>query len=161
MIKDITIQELYWAAGFLEGEGCFTKTRSCITVSASQVQFQPLEKLQKLLGGKNYYYESRKPKHSPYYRWVTYGEKAEEIMKALFPLMSPKRQYRISELLSFYAALPGRNYVRTGRTHCKRGHIRNEENSYVDSRRHIICRVCKGEWQVKRRGELATNFNIN
>jgi hypothetical protein len=24
MIKDITIQELYWAAGFLEGEGCFT-----------------------------------------------------------------------------------------------------------------------------------------
>jgi len=45
------IKQIFWIAGFLEGEGCFSSTRSTSHVTATQVQKEPLEKLHKFLGG--------------------------------------------------------------------------------------------------------------
>lgn len=47
----ISLVQLGWAAGFLEGEGSFTNGGSPC-VSAGQVQREPLERLSALFGGR-------------------------------------------------------------------------------------------------------------
>ena len=47
-----SLNDLYWSAGFLEGEGAFMKNGTGgIVVTASQVQKEPLDRLYKLFGG--------------------------------------------------------------------------------------------------------------
>jgi hypothetical protein len=48
-IEQPSMIDIGWIAGFLEGEGCFTKGRP--NIAASQVQKQPLVRLVSLVGG--------------------------------------------------------------------------------------------------------------
>ena len=85
---DIQPIDLGWAAGFLEGEGYFSKGKSCISVQASQVQLEPLTKMQKLFGGSIHKYSQKnRPNCNDFYKWGVHGETAEAVMKLLFPLV--------------------------------------------------------------------------
>ena len=59
----IQIKDLYWAAGFLEGEGGFGMygPKNAWSVQAAQVQKEPLERLKSLFGGSITYESKRKP----------------------------------------------------------------------------------------------------
>ena len=98
------MKELYWAAGFLEGEGSFYFGKpSKLLVQAAQVQKEPLERLQKFFGGNLRFcdFANRSPKASPYWVWnVASPSKAAGIMMTLFSLMSPRRQEQIKKALS-------------------------------------------------------------
>lgn len=104
------IADLYWVAGFIEGEGCFAikaNRRRC-HISVPQVQRWPLEKLQLLVGG--VIYPSRTEKK---YTWVLEGKnhcaEAIALMQTLYVLMSPNRQERIREaLIAWKAYTPSR-----------------------------------------------------
>lgn len=51
----ITPQQLEWAAGFLEAEGCFHLGKGKqVIIAAAQVKPGPLEKLQVIFGGHLY-----------------------------------------------------------------------------------------------------------
>jgi hypothetical protein len=148
--------DLGWVAGFLEGEGYFSKGSS-ISVQASQVQLEPLERLQKLLGGSIHKYSHKgKPTHNDFYKWGVHGMTAEEVMKLLFPLMSPKRQKVIAETLYFYSALPGVNLKKSGgRKMCGHNlHPWIPENLRIDSHGNRYCHLCKLEWQRKQRASV-------
>ena len=37
------------------------------------------------------------------------------------------------------------------KSHCKRGHPFTPENTYTDSRKHRVCRMCKALWMANKR----------
>jgi len=99
-------RDLGWAAGFLEGEGCFQtgkgrdgRSRS-ITVTATQVQKEPCERLSAMFGGPvRQYKHSAGSRGQPFYRWTIHGTRARGVMLTLFSLMSPRRKQQIRAAL--------------------------------------------------------------
>lgn len=154
----ITSHDVYWAAGFLDGEGYFQKTahRRCPRISASQKQEWPLLKLQAMFGGNIYHRvtDSRRPDRK-YYIWERTGRHGIAAMMTVYALMSPRRQERIREIIEQWK---GRAYANIGRfhreaTHCKRGHEFTPENTYPKDGKYRQCRTCQRAaaraWYVK------------
>jgi hypothetical protein len=111
----ISTKELYWAAGFIEGEGCFSTYKRRITIDfrivVSQVEIEPLIHLQNLFGG-TIHRIKRKAKGCGYiHTWQLYNAKARGLAMTLFSLMSTKRQNQIRVMLSnpWYPQLRGTN----------------------------------------------------
>jgi hypothetical protein len=94
-----TSKQLAWAAGFLEGEGSFKKGNGRTEdVECSQVQREPLERLQSYFGGSIGFYKQPNPKHSPFYKWHVSGSRARGVMLTTFALLSPKRKAAIQNI---------------------------------------------------------------
>lgn len=92
------MRDLYWAAGFIEGEGCFhlvAGTQAGIMVS--QKTIGPLERLQKIFHCGTIY---RQPKGQ--LQWRVYSRRAIAIMMTLYSLMSKRRQQKIEEILTIW-----------------------------------------------------------
>ncbi len=138
--EKIDLKKLYWASGFLEGEGCFTTTgpqRTTPIVTATQVQREPLERLLAIFGGKIYLYHYGKRR---YYKWDATGIRAIGIMFCLFQLMSPNRKKRIKDAVILWKSIkPLGKY----RTHCPNGHPYNEENTYLHRNKYRQCVICR------------------
>lgn len=102
----INTKELYWAAGFLEGEGsfgCWSKSKAHgryrqFVVCAEQVQREPLERLLKLFGGSINSGRVRDNKNR-IFRWRVYSTRARGLAMTLFCLMSPRRKEQIHKML--------------------------------------------------------------
>lgn len=100
-----TIRDLEWAAGFLEGEGSFTKSAykiaaenrvaSTVRVTATQMTLEPLERLQRIFGGKVSRVKDRPSHGVGVWHWYTSGVFARGIMMTLYSLLSPRRQAQI------------------------------------------------------------------
>ena len=111
----LRIQDLYWAAGFLEGEGWFGWTEryaqntQMLIVSCSQVQLEPLERLKRIFGscglsGTGRRYGRRQD--NPIHYWQVSSRKAAAVMMTLYTLMSPKRQQQITLALEKWKSVP-------------------------------------------------------
>ncbi len=98
-----THADLHWIAGFMEGEGSFMRKKHdangklyyATSVSAAQVQHEPLERLQRWLGGHVRLRPSKIPGRSDCYHWGVSGSRARGVAMTLFSLMSPKRKKQI------------------------------------------------------------------
>ena len=141
-----TVKDIAWAAGFLEGEGCFTpggygrKRGSSPWIGAAQVQREPLERLQKMFGGSISKPALRKdPKHQPCQTWVLSARRAAGLMMTIYPLMSPRRKGQIEHSLSCWKERP---VERKYRTHCPLKHEYTEANTYT-YRGSRSCRKCR------------------
>jgi hypothetical protein len=131
--------DLYWAAGFMEGEGSFGNQRANIYASAVQVQREPLERLQALFGGRIHECTQRPTGCSNYFRWGMTGSPAAGIAMTLFTLMSPKRKNQIEAALTKWRNAPLANGKRTV---CAQGHAFDESNTYRTSKGRA-CRACR------------------
>lgn len=90
-------EELYWAAGFLDGEGSFDSKK----VSASQNDPELLHRLQDIFGGSVNGYKARRATHAPmFYHWITSGSRGRGIMMTLYQLLSTRRKARIKMALA-------------------------------------------------------------
>ena len=133
----INLKNLYWAAGFLEGEGTFAiKTTNLGTrrlpgiapvIRCPQVQREPLDRLFELFQGKIYL---RQPQlnshHQPIYCWVIQGSRAIGIMLTIYNIMSPIRKIQIIKaIIAWRSRKPAGKYL----THCKYGHLLPKPNS--------------------------------
>lgn len=90
----IDTKELYWAAGFLEGEGWFANYRDHPRVGANQVQLEPLERLQNLFGSSIRHEKSRNLN-----TWEMSGPHAIGLMMTVYPLMSSRRKGQIKKAI--------------------------------------------------------------
>ncbi len=94
-----TARDLEWAAGFLEGEGCFRRSwpgkGGTEHVSASQKIREPLEKLQTFFGG-----SIGPDRIGGTYRWQVYGPRARGVSMTLYSLLSNRRQKQIRDALN-------------------------------------------------------------
>lgn len=145
------MRDLYWAAGFLEGEGSFMNQRFQVVVSAVQVQREPLERLLSLLGGKIYFCRKKNPKHSDYFKWNTQGSRGAGVAMTLFSLLSTKRREQILKALAHWKTVPYN--VNAAKTHCPSGHEYTPGNTYTSQRKltgknggvgsYRVCRACR------------------
>ena len=96
--RRLTIADLHWAAGFLDGEGSFCfHSKKYLTISAKQKYLPSLEKLQRLFGGGISGY-TRRTRHS-IYSWAISSTQAAAVMMTLYVLLSPYRQAQIQTAL--------------------------------------------------------------
>jgi hypothetical protein len=98
-----SVKDLHWAAGFLEGEGCFGSRKRkqkrgntwYLRVTAGQVNKEPLERVQKMFGGVMRLRKKAKAHHKDCWIWYTDGSRARGIALTLYPLMSSLKQAQI------------------------------------------------------------------
>lgn len=99
-----TTRDLEWAAGFLEGEGCFYRDQrrtGGLRVTVAQVNLAPLERLSALFGGnvRLLRRHTRNPRHKDCGDWTIFGNRAAGVMLTLYVLLSTARQAQIRKCL--------------------------------------------------------------
>jgi hypothetical protein len=105
-------KELYWAAGFLEGEGSFVYNQGGAVIKAVQTDtLEPLERLQRLFGGsiRPVSRERDRLKGSnarDNWVWAVYGGGAIAGILVLYPQMSGKRRAQMTEAVKGRIPLP-------------------------------------------------------
>jgi predicted outer membrane lipoprotein len=134
------IKELYWAAGFLEGEGTFSwrkKPNNQFAIYANQVDPESLYRLKQHWGGSIYGPLKRtNPRHQPFFAWYLGGPNAAAFAMMIYSLMTGRRQEKIKFALAEWRKVPfdGRR-----REHCKYGHSLADAR-IINGSRH--CRSC-------------------
>lgn len=101
MYKEV---DLAWAAGLIEGEGCFTlhKGKSLHPyLLLDSTDADVIEKLHSIFpfGNKRGPYRSKKLNHKDRYRFDAYGPKARNIMINIYPYMCSRRKLKINEIM--------------------------------------------------------------
>ncbi len=137
------LKHIGWIAGFLEGEGSFTKAGGTICVSASQVDKQPVQDLHDMLGGGIGTFSRKEVKGNIYYRWQVYGPRAAGVMMTLYPMLTRRRQLKIKELLTEWISR-GRS-VTHRRLYFACGHKKTQQEIFTNSRGYLSCRTCTRE----------------
>lgn len=104
--------DLFYAAGLLEGEGCFGNTIG-IYIEAKMTDREPLDRLVTLFGGRVTGPHLRKnKKHKPIYRWsIRRNSGCLCVMLALRPLLSPRRRVRIEEHIAYAKNKPAHKHT--------------------------------------------------
>lgn len=158
----LTMCQIGWIAGFLEGEAYFggTAKHRSIQVNASQVEREPLEKLERWLGGTITQVPARVTGHiraQAIWKWYLGSNRAVQLMMTIYPLMSPKRQGQITRTLRIWKTMPFRHPH-----HCRNGHPW-EGNTYLACKRYRRCRPCTQAADKRayaRARKLATKLGI-
>lgn len=139
----ISLNDIRWAAGFLEGEGNFGFYSKHLRVAATQVQKEPLERLKRMFGGPiKPKHQSKNPRASRAWRWTFSNTKGVSLMMTLYDLMSTKRKAQISAALKAWKSIPRRPQYRT---HCPKGHTYSVSNTYARKNGGRLCRKCCAE----------------
>lgn len=142
----ISTLEIAWAAGFIEGEGSFGYPSPKVT--AAQVQREPIDRLQRIFGGKISQRTTRGFSGKKIWIWALSSHRSVEVMMTIYVLMSPKRRGEIERTL--FAWKSARLFRRTGADVCARGHSLTGYNALlVDG--YIKCRACKNLARRMRR----------
>jgi len=111
MSDSLTQKELtLWAAGVVEGEGCFTchsKNHPYFLMDMCDLdvltKFQTVFPMVSLRGP---YYDKKSPQYKARYRVDAFGPKAVTVMMALYPFLLSRRQEKIRELMFAYTGVP-------------------------------------------------------
>ncbi len=102
--------ELAWAAGLIEGEGCFTKHTNAPYILVDMTDKDIIQRLYGIFPFgimRGPYSNKTKPQHKPRWRFDAFGPKAKIIMEAIRPYMGERRGAKIDELLKDYVWVGG------------------------------------------------------
>lgn len=94
--------DIAWAAGLIEGEGCFTKHTGHPYLLLDMTDKDVIEKLYSIFPNgtiRGPYNHKNKPHHKPRWRFDAFGTKCITIMKAVYPYMCERRKQKIESLL--------------------------------------------------------------
>lgn len=97
--------DLAWAAGLIEGEGCFTlHSKKHPYLLLDMCDKDVIEKLHSIFPFGNVrgpYTNKNKPQHKPRWRFDAFGSKCRHIMLHVFPYLGVRRRAKIEELLEY------------------------------------------------------------
>jgi hypothetical protein len=106
----LSMRDIAWLAGLLEGEGAFTMSGGGIAVELNMTDRDVVDAAARLVGAtsvnRNNNHETRN--HKPCYRWTLCGNKAAGWMMTIYSLMGTRRRGRIRELLAKWRAMKPR-----------------------------------------------------
>lgn len=141
MRTDPSPEQVAWAAGLFEGEGCITargKTSGELVIGMTDLDV--LERFQAIMGVGGITVEYRQPPHQDCYRWsVCNAADSTFVLGLLLPWLSSRRRAAAESLLQRMESCRGRNGLKT---HCKHGHEYSEENTYITPAGHRRCMAC-------------------
>lgn len=107
----ISAEDIGWVAGFLEGEGCFNWAQRRLSVNTTQKDWEPLVRLQEVVGGTLRQYKNRK---QMLWRHVVTGPQAAGLMMTVYTLMSARRRDQIKTALQGWQSVPAWSEKRRG-----------------------------------------------
>jgi hypothetical protein len=118
----INREELAWAAGFFDGEGCTGLRSRGISVSVNQTDPRPLLRFQGAVLGLGVMsgplIHKNKPAWSPRWTWAAQNfEDVQAVVAMLWIFLSEPKREQALRVLETYAALPHHGWPI-----CKRGH---------------------------------------
>jgi hypothetical protein len=114
----VSVVEISWLAGLLEGEGCFGFTNSGRTPSIwlSMTDIDVVEKVRNLVDPSrsiNITDDKRKENYKTMYRLTLNGTRAIQWLMTIYSLMGVRRKAKIRELLDVWKSIePVRSQVR-------------------------------------------------
>ena len=134
-------EDLAWAAGLFEGEGCFTLSgrgtaRAILNMTDEDVvrRFAQIVRVGGIRGKRVI-----RPQHKPQWEWTVQNhEGVQALIAVLWPWLGQRRRSRAVEVLRLTHARPGPN---RNKLRCKRGHPFDETNTRysVQGRACIQC----------------------
>lgn len=142
----LLIQDLYWVAGLIEGEGHFGLRRQGrdLFIQVAMTDCDVIDRLHSILGFGIMRKPSLLPSGKTVYCWsVTKQSQAAGLMMTLLPIMGERRAAKIRKCLEAWKAKRLRYSLHT---HCKHGHPFSGDNLNVcldgkyEKRR---CRECQ------------------
>lgn len=95
------LSDIYWLAGYLEGEGCFShlKERRFPRISLATTDYDVIDRVALLLDVGISFQKKRPLQNKPIYRLQLAGRRAVGWMMTLYPLMGKRRKQKILDLL--------------------------------------------------------------
>ena len=97
------IEQLHWAAGLIEGEGCFSYTSQSPVIHVGSTDLDVLQDLHNFLHCGNvhgpYKRIKRFPNAKPFYQFVASGTMAVGWMLTLYSLMKSRRRSQIQKVV--------------------------------------------------------------
>ena len=99
----MTPDQIAWAAGIFEGEGCITEQNGRLAVTVKNTDHWLVSRFVSAMGiGKVYGpYENRcrdAYTRKPFWVWMAFSDEALEVLQTLSPWLSPRRLERALEL---------------------------------------------------------------
>lgn len=160
---DINREELIWAAGLFEGEGCFCwvkipnrnnrnkKDYSYCQASLHTTDKDVLERFVKAVGigvvnGPYIYTDTKVPNRKPSWYWSIRGhERVQAVIAILWPWLGNRRKNQARSCLT--KTISGGNSPGTGwdlrKASCPQGHMYDISNTYIDKKGSRVCRKCR------------------
>ena len=98
-----TAEEIAWAAGLFEGEGCITGVNGRFTVKVNNTDEWVILRLAEIMGfgfvyGPYHNSETDGHRRKPFWVWTAFEEAALDTVQILSPWLSPRRLGRAYEL---------------------------------------------------------------
>ena len=158
----LSIRNLSWLGGFLEGEGYFGQPKTPLFFAADSTDRDVIERMASILGVGVYgpypngVSKSGTP-HKDKYRAQVNGSKAAGWMMTLYPLLGTRRREKIRSCLLAWRERP---IFRGDRTNCPKGHPLSEGNLYVNPRGQRSCRQCFSR-SARRERKLAKQAGLS
>lgn len=142
-----TREEIAWAAGLFEGEGCIHELKkTSASLSVAMTDLDVLERFREVVGaGHIGDARQRQANWKPIYQLQIYGrEDVARILALFLPWFQSRRRAKAMAVLKRLECNPGRH---ADKTHCSRGHLLSDNNVYRWKRdpRRRICRTCHRE----------------
>jgi hypothetical protein len=161
-LEHITVKDIAWLGGLLEGEGCFGSYKRLATLKLNMTDLDTVMKAAAIMGiefvGK---YPVKNPRWKPACHANLFGNPAAAWMMTLYDFLGTRRQAKIREILEKWKTNPGRGFHNARKTHCPQGHPFSEDNTinhYGKSGMYRHCRTCvrAGKRAEARQKNLAT-----
>lgn len=147
----LAIKQLYWIAGFLEGEGCFYWDHSAFCISANQVQVSVLKKLRGLVGG-TFNIRRFTDGRNQIGVWKLTGRAAVALSMTLYCLLSERRMEQIKKGLDVWRKSISMTDINRAKTHCPDGHPYNDQNTVLTrTGKGYVTRTCKTCLRLRNR----------
>lgn len=153
-------EELAWAAGFYEGEGCISSDKTLRPrIFIHQVGREPLDKFRDVVGcgmvrgpyGPPVGSPNRQPIHS--YELEGFTD-VQALVAMIWSWLSERRQRQAVEILNRYLTRVLKPNKNASKTHCAKGHPFTPDNIYPGAMGSRRCRTCHRQDGLRRRQQL-------
>lgn len=143
---------IIWAAGLLEGEGCFyyAPGSACPYIALGMADFDIVERFQQKFAPQNRIRTVCKPNRKPIFRLLIAGTRAIGLMFTVFPFLGLRRQAAIIKTIHSWKNKAPK--PRKTNPYCKQGHRYTPENTKV-LRDKRVCRICRRKWGANARAK--------
>jgi hypothetical protein len=164
-MKDATPEQIAWAAGLFEGEGCFHMGRRAnghmaVTARLAMTDGDIVERFHNIVGvGVDYGSRTRRRNEKPVFEWGAQSARdVAAVIEMFLPYLGVRRHAKALEVLAACGEMQPRN---ADRTHCPQGHPYEGENLWHETRKDGgVARVCRECKRTKIRERMRRNKGI-
>lgn len=92
-----------WAAGIIEGEGCFTLHTNNIYLEIDMCDKDVIDRLKDIFPTgtvRGPYFHKKRPNNKPRWRFDAFGTRCLPIIEAILPLLGERRTTKVKEILA-------------------------------------------------------------